>query len=32
MMMDYHLELVEKERKIKNNILKFNFSDYALQV
>ena len=32
MMMDYHLELVEKERKIRNNILNFNFSNCALQV
>jgi len=32
MMMDYHLELVENERKIKNSILNFNFSNYALQV
>jgi len=32
MMMDYHLELLEKERKIKNSILNFNISNYALQV
>ncbi|MDQ7009972.1 MAG: hypothetical protein Q9M94_06805 [Candidatus Gracilibacteria bacterium] len=32
MMMDYHLELIEKERQIKKSILNFNFSNYALQV
>ena len=32
MMMDYHLEEVEKERKIKNSILNFKIPNYALQV
>ena len=32
MMMDFHLEQVENERKIKSNILKINLDNYALQV
>jgi len=33
MMMDYHLEQVENERKIRNKILNFNnTNNYALQV
>ena len=32
MTMDYHLELVEKERKIKNSMLNNNNNNYALQV
>jgi len=32
MMMDYHLEQVDKERRIKNNILKVNNRNYALQI
>ncbi len=30
MMMDYHLELIEKERKLKNSILKNKYLEYAL--
>jgi hypothetical protein len=30
--MDYHLEQVEKERKIKNSILNFKIPNYALQI
>ncbi len=30
MMMDYHLEQVEKERKIKNSISNFKIPSYAL--
>jgi hypothetical protein len=30
MMMDFHLEQVEKERKIKNSILNFKIPNYAL--
>ncbi len=32
MMMDFHLEQVETERQIKNNILNYNTSKNALQV
>ena len=32
MMMDFHLEQVEVERQIKNNILNYNTSENALQV
>jgi len=32
MMMDFHLEQIENERKIKNNILNIKKQNYALQV
>jgi hypothetical protein len=32
MMMDFHLEQIENERKVKNNILNIDSSEYALQV
>ena len=32
MMMDFHLEQIENERRIKNNILNIKNNNYALQV